>query len=63
MAGAAQRRPRLVYGEPAEQLVLAGVTGTNGKTTTAWIMRHLLATHQAAALIGTLGSGWTRAAQ
>jgi UDP-N-acetylmuramoyl-L-alanyl-D-glutamate--2,6-diaminopimelate ligase len=44
-----------VYGEPSEQLILAGVTGTNGKTTTAWIMRHLLAMHQATALIGTLG--------
>ena len=45
----------LVYGNPAERLVLAGVTGTNGKTTTAWITRHLLADRQQAALIGTLG--------
>ncbi|MGH7467292.1 MAG: UDP-N-acetylmuramoyl-L-alanyl-D-glutamate--2,6-diaminopimelate ligase [Longimicrobiales bacterium] len=44
-----------VYGEPADQLVLCGVTGTNGKTTTAWLLRHLLAQHHRAALIGTLG--------
>jgi UDP-N-acetylmuramoyl-L-alanyl-D-glutamate--2,6-diaminopimelate ligase len=44
-----------VFGNPAEQLVVAGVTGTNGKTTTAWIMRHLLNARYSAALIGTLG--------
>jgi UDP-N-acetylmuramoyl-L-alanyl-D-glutamate--2,6-diaminopimelate ligase len=44
-----------VYGDPADQLSIAGVTGTNGKTTTAWIMRHLMATRQPTALIGTLG--------
>jgi UDP-N-acetylmuramoyl-L-alanyl-D-glutamate--2,6-diaminopimelate ligase len=44
-----------VYGNPADRLVLAGVTGTNGKTTTAWITRHLLASRQQAAMIGTLG--------
>ncbi len=45
----------VVFGRPAEQLVLTGVTGTNGKTTTAWIMRHLLSARYSAALIGTLG--------
>lgn len=30
-------------GDPAEQLVLAGVTGTNGKTTTAMVLEALLA--------------------
>ena len=44
-----------VYGEPANKLVLAGVTGTNGKTTTAWLVRHLLSADRRAALIGTLG--------
>lgn len=44
-----------VFGNPTDRLVLTGVTGTNGKTTTAWIMRHLLGLHQRAALIGTLG--------
>src|SRR5262245_41317076 len=44
-----------VYGNPTDRLVLASVTGTNGKTTTAWITRHLLSMRQQAALIGTLG--------
>src|SRR5688572_571373 len=44
-----------VFGNPAGQLVVTGVTGTNGKTTTAWIMRHLLGARYSAALIGTLG--------
>ena len=45
----------VVFGRPAEALVVTGVTGTNGKTTTAWIMRHLLSARYSAALIGTLG--------
>jgi UDP-N-acetylmuramoyl-L-alanyl-D-glutamate--2,6-diaminopimelate ligase len=45
----------VVFGNPAGQLVVTGVTGTNGKTTTAWIMRHLLSARYSAALIGTLG--------
>ena len=45
----------IVYGMPEERLTLAGVTGTNGKTTTAWIMRHLLSARYSVALIGTLG--------
>jgi UDP-N-acetylmuramoyl-L-alanyl-D-glutamate--2,6-diaminopimelate ligase len=44
------------YGEPASQLALVGVTGTNGKTTTVDMLRHLLDTPgRAAASIGTLG--------
>ncbi|MDR3264403.1 MAG: UDP-N-acetylmuramoyl-L-alanyl-D-glutamate--2,6-diaminopimelate ligase [Synergistaceae bacterium] len=31
-----------VYGYPAEKLLMAGVTGTNGKSTTAWILRSIL---------------------
>ena len=27
------------YDNPSEELILTGVTGTNGKTTTAWILR------------------------
>ena len=43
-------------GDPAEKLFLAAVTGTNGKTTTAWIARHLLDTsNRPAASIGTVG--------
>lgn len=45
----------VVYGNPADRLLVTGVTGTNGKTTTAWIMRHLLSARYSAALIGTLG--------
>ncbi len=44
------------YGDPASQLRLVGVTGTNGKTTSASMLRHLLGTDAApAASIGTLG--------
>lgn len=39
------------FGRPAEKLKLIGVTGTNGKTTTACIMQHLL---DNAGLIGTI---------
>ncbi|MFA9478550.1 Mur ligase family protein [Phycisphaerales bacterium AB-hyl4] len=31
-----------LFGQPHEKLRLIGITGTNGKTTTAWIVRHLL---------------------
>jgi UDP-N-acetylmuramoyl-L-alanyl-D-glutamate--2,6-diaminopimelate ligase len=44
-----------VFGDPTNQLILAGVTGTNGKTTTSWLVRHLLSAQTPAALIGTLG--------
>ena len=44
------------YGEPAAALTLVGVTGTNGKTTTVAMLRHLLeAAGAPAASIGTLG--------
>lgn len=45
------------YGFPARDLQLVGVTGTNGKTTTVNMLRHLLATASGAgsASIGTLG--------
>ncbi|HJU64336.1 MAG TPA: UDP-N-acetylmuramoyl-L-alanyl-D-glutamate--2,6-diaminopimelate ligase [Gemmatimonadaceae bacterium] len=45
------------YGHPAQSLQLIAVTGTNGKTTTAGILRHLLDESGAArsASIGTLG--------
>ena len=32
----------LVYDEPSKKLNLAGITGTNGKTSTAYIYRHIL---------------------
>jgi UDP-N-acetylmuramoyl-L-alanyl-D-glutamate--2,6-diaminopimelate ligase len=44
------------YGAPASQLRLAGVTGTNGKTTTVGMLRHLLdEPGERSASIGTLG--------
>ncbi|MCR5346904.1 MAG: UDP-N-acetylmuramoyl-L-alanyl-D-glutamate--2,6-diaminopimelate ligase [Fretibacterium sp.] len=43
-----------VYGHPADKLLVAGVTGTNGKTTTTYILRNLL---QAAGIrTGLLGT-------
>lgn len=48
---AAQR----VMGSPSEHLFVVGVTGTNGKTTTALLVRHLLAAEMTGAVIGTLG--------
>lgn len=44
-----------VFGSPWKTLFTAAVTGTNGKTTTALITRHLLSAIGAAAAIGTLG--------
>lgn len=47
---------RAFYGNPATRLKLIGVTGTNGKTTTVNILRHLLDTPDVpAASLGTLG--------
>ncbi|MEO6527686.1 MAG: UDP-N-acetylmuramoyl-L-alanyl-D-glutamate--2,6-diaminopimelate ligase [Gemmatimonadaceae bacterium] len=44
------------YSKPAASLRLVGVTGTNGKTTTVGMLRHLLDEPEArAASIGTLG--------
>ena len=32
----------IVFGDPQDALRIAGVTGTNGKTTSVWMLRHLL---------------------
>ena len=45
----------VMFGDPGDRLSLVGVTGTNGKTTTVHIARHLLARKMATASIGTLG--------
>ena len=44
------------FGDPAADLQLIGVTGTNGKTTTTALVRHLFNAHATAASIGTLGA-------
>jgi UDP-N-acetylmuramoyl-L-alanyl-D-glutamate--2,6-diaminopimelate ligase len=41
------------FGEPSRTLTVTGITGTNGKTTVAW----LLAQAQQGAYLGTLGAG------
>ena len=43
------------YGSPWKSLFTAGITGTNGKTTTAVLAAHLLGRREPAAAIGTLG--------
>ncbi|HEX6368194.1 MAG TPA: UDP-N-acetylmuramoyl-L-alanyl-D-glutamate--2,6-diaminopimelate ligase [Longimicrobium sp.] len=44
------------FGDPWARMTLVGVTGTNGKTTTAAMLRHLLSADGPAAYIGTLGA-------
>ncbi len=47
---------RAWHGDPAQRLTLIGVTGTNGKTTTTALARHLFNEHGTAGSIGTLGA-------
>ena len=43
------------YGRPAEKLAISGITGTNGKTTTAFLLNAMLrAGSRKAALVGTV---------
>ncbi|HEX8963801.1 MAG TPA: UDP-N-acetylmuramoyl-L-alanyl-D-glutamate--2,6-diaminopimelate ligase [Rhodocyclaceae bacterium] len=49
----------LVYGRPSEKLWLAGVTGTNGKTSVSqWIAQSMSALGRKCAVIGTIGTGF-----
>ncbi len=47
---------RAWYGDPGRRLTLIGITGTNGKTTTTALVRHLLNQSGLAGSIGTLGA-------
>jgi len=44
------------FGNPADALVLLAITGTNGKTTTAHLLRHLFSDRAPAGSLGTLGA-------
>ena len=49
----------VVYGSPSQKLHMIGITGTNGKTSTAhWIASALNDNKKPCALIGTLGNGF-----
>ncbi len=46
------------FGAPSQRLTVAGITGTNGKTTCAWLLAQALQhCHRRCAYIGTLGVG------
>jgi len=47
---------RAWFGDPAAGMLLVGITGTNGKTTTTALVRHLLNRDGDAGSIGTLGA-------
>ena len=45
----------LFAGDPTSGIRVTGVTGTNGKSTTVWLLRWLLAARDPSAAVGTLG--------
>ena len=45
---------RILEGNPSHELSLVGVTGTNGKTTTCWILESIL--HAAGRKVGLIGT-------
>lgn len=47
---------RFWFGDPAARVRLVGITGTNGKTTTTALVRHLFNAGNVAGSIGTLGA-------
>ena len=49
---------KLLFGDPTSAMLTIGITGTNGKTSTAWILAWALTfLNEPAAYIGTLGHG------
>ncbi|MBK9018894.1 MAG: UDP-N-acetylmuramoyl-L-alanyl-D-glutamate--2,6-diaminopimelate ligase [Sulfuritalea sp.] len=52
----------LVYGRPSERLWVAGITGTNGKTSISqWIAQAMDGLGKRCAVVGTLGNGFVDA--
>ncbi|MGH8303628.1 MAG: UDP-N-acetylmuramoyl-L-alanyl-D-glutamate--2,6-diaminopimelate ligase [Steroidobacteraceae bacterium] len=50
------------FGRPSQSLTVAGITGTNGKTTCAWLLAQALGQcGRPAAYMGTLGAGFPQA--
>ncbi len=58
IVGTCARLAAAYYDFPADRLLLTGVTGTNGKTTTSHLIEHLLSRHAQTGLIGTLYGRW-----
>ncbi len=53
------RSPTAIYGAPSSRLTVAGVTGTNGKTTCAWLLASAVdRLARRGAYLGTLGAGF-----
>ncbi|MFC1809184.1 UDP-N-acetylmuramoyl-L-alanyl-D-glutamate--2,6-diaminopimelate ligase [Candidatus Omnitrophota bacterium] len=42
------------YSNPSQNLSVIGITGTNGKTTTSFLLKHILSAHAGVGLIGTI---------
>jgi UDP-N-acetylmuramoyl-L-alanyl-D-glutamate--2,6-diaminopimelate ligase len=54
-AGAASRLAHIFFDQPSRSVRLLGITGTNGKTTTTYLLRHILAKcHIPCGMIGTV---------
>jgi UDP-N-acetylmuramyl-tripeptide synthetase len=50
-----------LFDQPSKKLRVIGVTGTNGKTTTTYLVQHILSkSGLRAGLIGTLGARWPK---
>lgn len=59
LAALAGELAHLVYGKPSERLWMAGVTGTNGKTSVSqWIAQAMGLFDCKCAVVGTLGNGF-----